>query len=129
MTAFVPHRVGLYLAVVQFFFTITWTVYVIFLPGLAAAAGIPKQTVIFILMLDQLIFAGMDLAMGVMADLVSRVVGRLGHIVLGVTLLSCVAFLLLPLAAPRGAGWLFIALIVLWSASSSVLRAPPLMLL
>ena len=129
MTAPVPHRVGLYLAVVQFFFTITWTVYVIFLPRLAAEAGIPKQAVIFILMLDQLIFACMDLAMGVMADRVSRVVGRLGYIVLGVTLFSCLAFLLLPLAAPRGAAWLFIALTVLWSASSSVLRAPPLMLL
>ena len=129
MTASVPHRVGLYLAVVQFFFTITWTVYVIFLPRLAAEAGIPKQTVIFILMMDQLIFACMDLAMGVMADRVSRVVGRLGYIVLGVTLLSCLAFLLLPLAAPSGAAWLFIALTVLWSASSSVLRAPPLMML
>lgn len=125
----VPHRVGLYLAVVQFFFTLTWTVYVIFLPGLAAAAGIPKQTVIFILMLDQLIFACMDLAMGVMADRVSRVVGKLGYLVLAVTLFSCLAFLLLPLAAPGGAAWLFIALTVLWSASSSVLRAPPLMML
>jgi hypothetical protein len=129
MPASVPHRVGLYLAMVQFFFTITWTVYVIFLPRLAAEAGIPKQTVIFILMLDQLIFACMDLAMGVMADRVSRIVGRLGYIVLGVTLFSCLAFLLLPLAAPRGAAGLFIALTVLWSASSSVLRAPPLMLL
>ena len=129
MTAFVPHRVGLYLAVVQFFFTLTWTVYVIFLPRLAAEAGIPKQTLIFILMLDQLIFACMDLAMGVMADRVSRAVGKLGHVVLGVTLFSCLAFLLLPLAAPGGAAWLFIALTVLWSASSSVLRAPPLMLL
>ena len=129
ITASVPHRVGLYLALVQFFFTICWTVYVIFLPGLAAAAGIPKQIVIFILMLDQLIFACMDLAMGVMADRVSRVAGRLGYVVLGVTLFSCLAFLLLPLAAPSGAAWLFITLIVFWSASSSVLRAPPLMLL
>jgi hypothetical protein len=128
-TSPVPHRVGLYLAVVQFFFTITWTVYVIYLPRLAAEAGIPKQAVIYILMLDQLIFACMDLAMGVMADRVSRVVGRLGYIVLGVTLLSCLAFLLLPLAAPDGAALPFLALTVLWSASSSVLRAPPLMLL
>ncbi len=128
-TAFVPHRVGLYLAVVQFFFTITWTVYVIYLPRLALEAGIPKQAVIYILMLDQLIFACMDLAMGVMADRVSRFVGRLGYVVLGVTIFSCVAFLLLPMAAPRGAAWMLLALIVLWSASSSVLRAPPLMLL
>src|SRR6185436_7706420 len=64
-----------------------------------------------------------------MADRVTRVVGRLGYIILGVTLVSCVAFLLLPLAAPQGAAWLFLGLTILWSASSSVLRAPPLMLL
>ena len=39
----VPHRVGIYFAVVNLFFTITWTIYVIFLPKLAAQAGIPKQ--------------------------------------------------------------------------------------
>lgn len=125
----IPHRVGLYLALVQFFFTITWTVYVIFLPGLAAQVGIPKQAVIFILMFDQLVFVIMDFAMGVMADRVARVVGRLGYIILGVTLVSCLAFLLLPMAAPVGAVWLFLGLTLLWSASSSVLRAPPLMLL
>ncbi|MEA2446279.1 MAG: hypothetical protein QOJ12_3575, partial [Thermoleophilales bacterium] len=124
-----PHRVGLYFGFVQFFFTITWTVYVIFLPKLAVQAGIPKQAVIYILMLDQLIFVAMDLAMGVMADRLSRVLGRLGHIVLGVTLGSCVAFLLLPFVAPQGAPWLFVLLTVLWTASSSALRAPPLMLL
>ncbi len=129
MTQTVPHRIGLTLALVQFFFALTWTVYVIFLPQLAAQVGIPKQGVIFILMLDQLIFVLMDLSMGIMADRVTRVVGRLGYIVLGVTLVSCVAFLLLPLAAPQGAAWLFLGLTILWSASSSVLRAPPLMLL
>ena len=29
-------RIGLYLALLQLFFTLTWTVYVIFLPKLAA---------------------------------------------------------------------------------------------
>jgi MFS family permease len=124
-----PHRVGLYFAFLQFFFAITWTVYVIFLPKLAVQAGIPKQAVIYILMLDQLIFVAMDLAMGAIADRVSRVLGRLGHVVLAVTLGSCVAFLLLPFAAPQGAPWLFVLLTVLWTASSSALRAPPLMLL
>src|SRR5438874_7006799 len=116
MTQTVPHRIGLYLALVQFFFALTWTVYVIFLPQLAAQVGIPKQGVIFLLMLDQLIFVLMDLSMGIMADRVTRVVDRLGYIVLGVTLVSCVAFLLLPLAAPRGAVWLFFGLTILWSA-------------
>ncbi|MGZ5165199.1 MAG: MFS transporter [Burkholderiales bacterium] len=124
-----PNRVGLYFAFLQFFFTITWTIYVIFLPKLAVQAGIPKQAVIYILMLDQLIFVAMDLAMGVIADRVSRVLGKLGHVVLAVTLGSCIAFLLLPFVAPQGAPWLFVLLTVLWTASSSALRAPPLMLL
>lgn len=125
----VPHRIGLYLALVQFLFTLTWTIYVIFLPKLAAQAGIPKHAVIYILLLDQLIFIIMDYASGVMADRVSRVLGRLGVWILGVTLASCAAFLLMPFAAPQGAAWLLIVLIVLWAMSSSALRAPPLVLI
>ncbi|MEN3355276.1 MAG: hypothetical protein V7640_3434 [Betaproteobacteria bacterium] len=124
----VPHRIGIYLAVVQFLFALTWTVYVIYLPKLAAQAGIPKQAVVFILLLDQLIFAAMDYATGIMADRVSHAVGKLGFVILGVTLTSCLAFLLLPFAAPQGAAWLLLSLTVLWTASSSVLRAPPLVL-
>jgi MFS family permease len=128
MATRVPHRIGLYLAAVQFFFTLTWTVYVIYLPRLAAEAGIPKNAVVYILLLDQLVFAVMDYTMGLMADRVSRVLGRLGYIVLGVTLASCAAFLLLPFVAPLGAAWLFLLLTVLWTVSSSALRAPPLVL-
>ncbi|MDB5901387.1 MAG: transporter [Betaproteobacteria bacterium] len=128
MTARVPHRIGLYLAVVQFFFTLTWTVYVIYLPRLAAEAGIPKSAVVYILLLDQLVFVAMDYTMGLMADRVSRVLGKLGYVVLGVTIASCAAFLLLPFVAPHGAAWLFLLLTVLWTVSSSALRAPPLVL-
>lgn len=125
----VPHRIGVYLGLVQFLFTLTWTVYVIFLPQLAAQAGIPKQWVIYILLADQLVFVCMDFAMGLAADRVSRVLGRLGFVILGVTLASCAAFLLLPFAAPQGAAWLFLALTMLWAISSSALRAPPLVLI
>ena len=125
MATAVPHRIGIYLALVQFLFALTWTVYVIFLPKLAAQAGIPKSAVVFILLLDQLIFALMDLAMGGSADRVSRVLGRLGHFILGITLASCLAFLLLPFVAPQGAAWLFLTLTGLWAASSSALRSPP----
>ena len=122
------NRVGIYLAVVQFVFTLTWTIYVIFLPQLAALAGIPKQYVVYILLADQLIFVVTDYAMGMMADRVSRALGRLAYVILGVTLASCLAFLLLPFAAPQGAASLFLALTVLWAISSSALRAPPLTL-
>lgn len=122
------HRVGGYLAVIQFFFALSWTVYVIFLPQLAAQVGIPRHAVIYVLMLDQLIFVLADYAMGVASDRAVRVVGRLGRVVLAVTLLSCAAFLALPLVAPSGSAALFLGIVVLWSVTSSALRAPPLTL-
>ncbi len=126
-----PHQthIGLYLASLQLFFTLTWTVYVIFLPKLAAQVGIRPQAVIVILMLDQVIFAFMDWFMDRLADRWALVIGRLSRIVAATTAASCVAFLLLPFVAPTGSEALFLALTILWSASSSVLRAPPLALL
>ncbi len=121
--------IGLYLALLQLFFTLTWTVYVIFLPKLAAQVGIRPQAVIVILMLDQVIFAFMDWLMGRLSDRWAMVIGRLSRIVAVITAVSCVAFLLLPLVAPMGSEALFVAITILWSASSSVLRAPPLALL
>lgn len=127
MTA-IPNRVGLYLGVVNLFFTLTWTVYAIFLPKLAAQAGIPKEWVLWILVMDQLVFAACDWAMGVAADRVARTLGRLGSVVALVTGASCLAFLLLPFVAPGGSPVLFLAVTVLWSATSSALRAPLLVL-
>lgn len=122
-------RVGIYFAAVQFLFVTCWTVYVIFLPQLAAQAGIEKKWVIYILMADQAIFALMDFSLGVAADRVQRVLGRLGRLLVIVTAVSCAAFLLLPLAAPSGSPLLFLALIAIWVMTSSALRAPPMALL
>ncbi len=125
------HKVGITLAVIQLFFTLTWTVYVIFLPQLAAQVGLAKGMVLVILMMDQLIFLVADTAMGVFADKSARVFGKLGRWVVLLTLASCAAFLLLPWVASTGpqAQWLFLALTVVWSVTSSALRAPPLVLL
>ncbi|MGA8969017.1 MAG: MFS transporter, partial [Pseudolabrys sp.] len=49
-------RFGWYLAVLQLFFTLCWTIYVIYLPKLAATAGLAPKAVILVLMLDQAIF-------------------------------------------------------------------------
>jgi MFS family permease len=122
-------RVGLYFAAVQFLFVTCWTVYVIFLPQLAAQAGIEKKWVIYILMADQAIFTLMDFSLGVAADRVQRVLGRLGRLLVILTAVSCAAFLLLPLAAPSGSPLLFLGLIAIWAMSSSALRAPPMALL
>ncbi|MBL8304675.1 MAG: hypothetical protein JNM26_18135, partial [Ideonella sp.] len=126
MTATVPPRVGLYVAVVQFFFALSWTVYVIYLPQLAAQAGIPTSAVIWLLMLDQLVFLVADYACGVASDHIANLNARLGPAVLAATGVSSVAFLLLPWLAPQGSPALFIGIMVVWTIGSSALRAPPL---
>src|SRR6476659_396132 len=125
------NRAGVYLAILQLVFTLGWTTYVIYLPKLAAEVGIAPTAVILILMLDQAIFTIADTAMGMAADRIARHVGRLGLFVALVTAISCAAFVALPFVAGSGhaaQGW-FIALIVVWSITSSALRAPPLTLL
>ncbi len=126
-----PRGAALYLAIVQFFFVSTWTVYVIYLPKLLTAAGLPSSYAIWILMLDQLVFMVMDVVMGVAADRAARVMGRLGMLIVTVTAVSCLAFLLLPHAPVLGAAApaASLALIVVWTATSSALRAPPWVLL
>lgn len=120
---------GAALAVLQLAFALTWVVYVIYLPALAAQAGIPKEYVPWILLMDQAIFVACDWAAGVYADRLLSTVGRMGPRLALATMLSCGAFLALPFVAPAGSVPLFLALTVMWSATSSALRAPPLVLL
>jgi len=125
------NRTGIYLAVLQLVFTLGWTTYVIYLPKLAASVGIAPSAVILILMLDQAIFTFSDTAMGIAADRVSKIVGRLSLFVGALTAISCAAFIALPFVAGTGPGaqaW-FIVLILIWVVTSSALRAPPLTLL
>ena len=123
------NQIGPYFALLQLFFTLSWTVYVIFLPRLAAQTGIPKQWVVWILLADQVIFLAVDWAMGVYADRAVKTVGRLGPALALVTLLSSLAFVALPFVAPLASPALFLVLTALWAASSSALRAPPLVML
>jgi len=126
----IPHAAGLYLAVLQLVFALGWTVYAIYLPRLAASVGISAGAVIFILMLDQIIFTITDFSMGVAADKVSRLVGRLGHWAAAITAVSCAAFVALPFIAGSHLGAsALLALTITWAVTSSALRAPPLMLL
>ena len=126
-----PRGAALYLAVVQFFFVTTWTIYVIYLPKLLAAAGLPASYTLWILMLDQLVFMVMDVVMGIAADRAGRVLGRIGPLIIAVTAVSCIAFLLIPHAAFLGsaAPAVSLVLILAWAVTSSALRAPPWVLL
>lgn len=116
------------LCTLQLAFALSWTVYVLFLPTLLEQAGIAKTWVVAILMLDQAIFAVMDWALGVKADHVAAVIKRLGTGLAILSACSCVAFIALPFFGANNAPVL-LGLIVVWSLSASVLRAPPLVLL
>lgn len=125
------NRTGVYLAVLQLVFALGWTTYVIYLPKLAAQAGIAPSAVILILMLDQAVFTVSDTAMGIAADRIAGLFGRIGLFVGVLTAISCAAFVALPYVAGSGPGgqvW-FIVLILIWVVTSSALRAPPLTLL
>ena len=122
------HRFGWYLAVLQLFFTLCWTVYAIYLPKLAASAGIAAGSVILHPDARSAGVHGCDFATGIAADKVTRVLGRLGVWVVAVTVVSCLAFVALPFVAVAGAPVL-LAVTLVWTVSSSALRAPPLMLL
>lgn len=128
-TPTVPRDVGLYLAGVQLLFALGWITYAIYLPELAAQVGLERRWVPWILALDQLIFIVTDVVVGVWSDKAAAVQGRIAKAVLAATLLSTLAFLLLPWVAPQGSAPLFLAVTVLWAVTSSALRAPPLTLL
>lgn len=119
---------GPVLAAVQFFFTLSWTVYAIQLPGLLGKAGIALSWLPLLLMADQLIFAMMDIAFGVMADKMTNGYRRLARLMIVLATVSAFAFLMLPILADISAGILLLVLGI-WVFSASVIRAPTLVLL
>jgi hypothetical protein len=127
----IPTGAAIYLAVVQFLFVTCWTTYVVYLPQLLAAAGLPTRYTPWLLLIDQLVFMATDIAVGLGADRARRTVGRLGPMIVALTVVSCAAFLLLPFAVHlgRGAAAIGLGLTIVWAATSSALRAPPWVLL
>jgi len=116
-----------WIGVTQFLFVTTWTLYVVYLPQLAADAGVPKHWVPWILVADQVVFALTDVATGFWLDRVRSGLARVGPWMLGVTGVSCIAFLLLPFAG-ASAG-LLLGAIAVWTVTSAALRSPPWVLL
>jgi len=116
---------ALYLGVVQFFFATTWTIYVLYLPQLAANAGIDKRWVAWILVADQAVFAVMDVLTGFWIDRVRRSLARYGEWILAVTVASGIAFAFLPFVGAT----LMLVLLAAWAVTSSALRSPPWALL
>ncbi|MET0068355.1 MAG: hypothetical protein ABW076_18575 [Candidatus Thiodiazotropha sp.] len=121
--------IGLYLALIQFLFAICWLVYVIYLGDLLDQVGIGRKNLPWIILVDQMVFMLMDVMMGFNADRVARMVGRLGPWIVGINAVSCIAFAVIPMIAGFSSPTLFLLLVIVWVASASVLRAPPLVLL
>jgi MFS family permease len=124
-------KAGIFIALLQFVFAIGWTIYVIYLPQLAAKVGLSGSAVVVILLIDQAVFTLTDALMGIAADRMTAIAGRLSRCVIWFTMLSCAAFLAMPFIVNLGpdAKYGFLALIAVWVVSSSALRAPPLALL
>ena len=124
-----PRALGLAVAAAQLMLALSWTVYVVFLPALAAQAGLPPSLVLWLLVVDQLVFMVADYASGVASDRVLALHARLGPLLAAATAVSAAAFVALPWLAPQGSPVLFIAVTLLWTATSAALRAPPLNLI
>src|SRR5580765_8104672 len=120
-------RLAAYVAVVQFLFGTTWTLYVIYLPQLAQSAGVGREWVPWILVADQLVFAAMDVVTGFWVDRVRAALGRFGGWILSGCVLSGIAFVALPYIG-ASASVLLLAIAV-WAVTSSALRSPPWVLL
>ena len=120
-------RLAVTIAVVQFFFATTWTLYVVYLPQLAAQAGIGKEWIPWILVADQVVFAVTDVLTGFWVDRVRRGYARFGGWILGATVVSGLAFLTLPFAGASAT--VLLAAVLVWAVTSSALRCPPWALL
>ncbi len=120
-------RAAWLLAGVEFFFALSWVVYVIFLPELLARGGIDPRFLPWILAADQLIFALADWSVGVAVDRARLALHRIGPMLVLLSTLSALAMLLLPWLATMP--MLLLLATALWVATSAALRAPPYVLL
>lgn len=120
-------RAAWLLAGVEFFFSLGWVVYVIFLPELLARGGVDKRHLPWLLAADQLLFALADWSIGVAVDRARAALRRIGAMLVLVSAVAAVAMLLLPWLAATPA--VFLLATAVWVAASAALRAPPYVLL
>lgn len=122
-------RTASWITLIQLLLNLNWALYVAFLPALMKAAGLDPRLAIVLLMVDQATFVVADWAAGVYADRLARVLGRIGPTVTAFAIVSSAALLALPWLARAGVPALLIGATVLWTITSSALRAPVFTLL
>lgn len=115
----------------QLFLALSWVAYLFYLPRLVRDAGLALQVVPWLLAMDQAIFVLTDCATGASVGKMAKVIRRIGPYIVALAAVSCLAFLAIPWVTPLlGPNpTLTIILIAVWAATSSALRAPPLLLL
>jgi hypothetical protein len=123
MTAAAPIAV----AGAQLALALLWTAYAALLPGLIDAAGLPPTALPLVVLADQLVFMVADPVLAAAAGPVRRAWLGLGPVLVATTALAAVLLVLLPFVGVHGA--VLVPLVLLWSALSSTLRAPPMVLL
>lgn len=125
-----PTRLALYLALIQFFLLLGWTVYAVYLPALLESVGIERRWTAWVLLADQVIFACCDVLAGFLAARAFRLYTRIGPMVIAVTAVSCAAFLALPwLPVIGSSAVIFLGVVALWAIGSAALRSPVFALL
>ena len=120
---------AIWVLVVQCLLALSWTLYVLFLPAMLSAAGIERRWFVYVLIVDQLIFAACDWTAGVYADRIAPLWKRTGRAITAVTLLSSAMLLVMPWVAKHGNAVFLLVVIFTWAATSSALRAPVFALL
>lgn len=108
---------------------LTWTVYSLFVPAMAARCGIPAGQVVWILVADQIIFVLCDWLAGVYADRVGPVTRRIERTLGAAGLLSAALLAAMPWISSLGRPVAWHAVVAVWAISSSFLRAPAFALL
>src|SRR5512134_3902902 len=91
-----PRGYRAWVLAVQCLLVVGWAMYVLYLPGLLASAGIDPRLAIAVLMLDQAIFAACDWAAGAFADRLAAQARRIGPIITAVALVSSACMLAMP---------------------------------
>jgi hypothetical protein len=107
-----------------------WAVYFIYLPSLGARVGLDARDLLTLLLVDQLLFALADFALGRWGDRVLALLCRFTLPLIALVSLAAAAFLAMPLLTAHGAGaGTLLACAIVWVLASSVLRAPMFLLL
>jgi sugar phosphate permease len=88
-------RAAWLLAGVELFFSLSWVVYVIFLPELLQRGGVDKRYLPWLLAADQLLFALADWSMGVAVDRARAALRRIGPMLVLLSAVSALAMLLM----------------------------------